>query len=112
MSKVLERLKKKRGHSVTIGEETFYVRAMTIGEFGRSDKLAADERTGFLIGCTLCDGEGGEQAIPQLPVEDDKTFSARVLELLSDVPSETITILVNAFSAIGKPAKLETIAGN
>lgn len=112
MSKVLERLKKKRGHSLTIGDETFYVRAMTIGEFRRSDSLKPEERTGFLIGCTLCDGEGGGQAIPQLPDEDDKAFSARVLTLIADVPSETITALINAFSAIGKPASLEAIAKN
>lgn len=112
MSKVLERLKKKRGHAVPIGDETFYVRSLTVGELRRLDKIQPDERTGFIIGCALCDGEDGNQEVPRRDGEDDSQWAARVLEELADVPSESIKALADGVSAIGKPISIETIVKN
>lgn len=112
MSKVLERLRKKHGHPVTIEEETFHVRSLTIGELRRLDKLKPDERTGFIVGCSLCDGADGAQSLPRAEGEDDTAWAARVLEELSDVPSESIKALADGVSAIGKPVALETIVKN
>ncbi len=112
MSKVLERLKKKYGHPVQIGEETFHVRSLTIGELRRLDKLQPEERTGFIVGCALCDGPEGNQALPNGDGEEDAQWAARVLEELADVPSETIKLLADGVSAIGKPVALETIVKN
>lgn len=111
MSKVLERLKKKRSHAVTVGDETFYVRSLTIGELNRSDKLKP-EATGFIVGCALCDGAEGAQLIRQNDGEDDKAFGDRVLREIEDVPNETIVLLLQGVSSIGKPVSLETIAKN
>lgn len=112
MSKVLERLRKKHGHPVTIADETFYVRSLTIGELRRLDKLQPEERTGFIVGCALCDGTGGDQVIPKNADEDDTQWAARVLEELADVPSESIKALADGVSSIGKPVALETIVKN
>ena len=110
MSKVLERLSKKYGHPVTIGDETFHVRPLTIGEWRRSDKLESEQRTGFIVGCALCDGPDANQEIPKGPEEDDASWAARVLEALADVPSTTITQIINGISI--KTPSVETITKN
>lgn len=112
MSKVLERLRKKRGRLVTIDSEDFYVRSLTIGELRRLDALKPDERTGFIVGCALCDGADGGQEIPKGGDEDDSQWAARVLEELADVPSETIKCLADGVAAIGKTPNLETVVKN
>jgi hypothetical protein len=113
MSSVLSRLKKKRGYPVDIDGETFHVRSLTIGELQRLDLLAAEHKTGFVVGCALCCEASGEQELPRATGEDDTAWAARVLTELADVPTETIRALSDGVAAIGKtPATLEKLAKN
>jgi hypothetical protein len=122
VSKVLERLKKKRGSPVQIGDETYHVRTMTIGESRRMDRMVAalqrpddkhpEERTGFMLGCCVCNDTNGEQAIPKGADETDAQWAVRVLDEFSDVPTETTTALLTGIANIGKPASLDTIIKN
>lgn len=116
MSKVLERLRKRRCQKVPIDGEDYYLRAMTIGEFRRSDALTAsgnaDARTGFIIGCILCQGEDGTQEIPKGDDEDDLTWAKRVLFELTDVPDTTVAAIIKGLSTVGKTASMEAIVKN
>ena len=112
MSDVLDRLRKKRGFPVTIGDETFHVRSLTIGELKRLKTVADDDKTGFMVGCTLCADEGGKQAIPPLDEETDADWSKRVVDALADVPSETIRSLSEGIAALSKTPSSTAVAKN
>ena len=112
MSKVLERLRKKHGNAVEINGETFNVRSLTIGELRRLDKIEADQKTGFVIGCALCSDENGTQELPQAEGETDALWSERVLTELADVETETIRALSDGVAKIGRTPKAETIVKN
>lgn len=115
MSSVLSRLQKRRASAIEIDGETFYVRAMTIGELRRVDALVkedADKRTGFVVGCTLCADAEGAQALPPAEGETDAAWADRVLSELADVPTSTIAALSKGVADIGRTPKLETIAKN
>lgn len=112
MSKVLERLRKKRGTAVVIGDETFHVRSLTIGELRKLDLLSADDKTGFIVGCALCESGDGGRAIEQTPGESDADYAARVLGELSDVPTDAIRALSEGVARIGMTPKMETVIKN
>jgi hypothetical protein len=114
MSDVLARLKKKRAYPVTIEGELYHIRPMTIGEITRMKPLDNDSKTGFVVGCTLCDDEAGTQTIPKKaePPESDKDWAARVLAELADVPSETIRALSEAVAALSKTPSASAVAKN
>lgn len=112
MSKVLERLRKKHGSKVEIDGEAYYVRSLTIGELRRLDKIEADQKTGFVIGCALCSDESGEAELPKLADESDAVWSERVLGELSDVATETIRALSEGISKIGTTPKAQALIKN
>jgi hypothetical protein len=96
---------------VIIDDETYFVRSLTIGELQRLDALEPEKRTGFVIGCTLCDSDGQPEIYTDVG-ETDAEYSARVLMELSDVPSESIRQLSEGVAAIGKVPAMATIAKN
>ena len=111
MSNSLSRLRKKRAYPVTIDGEGYHVRSLTIGELRRLDALDADSKTGFVVGCALCD-ENGAAELPRIEGETDSVYSARVLVELDDVPTENIRALSEAVGNIGKTPTIEAIAKN
>ena len=112
MSNALKRLRTRRkGVPVVIDDETYFVRSLTIGELQRLDALEPEKRTGFVIGCTLCDSDGQPEIYTDVG-ETDAEYSARVLIELSDVPSESIRQLSEGVAAIGKVPAMATIVKN
>lgn len=112
MSAVLDRLKKKRGYPVQIEGEEFFVRSLTIGELRRLEKVPTESKTGFLVGCALCDDANGGQSFPKEGEEADEVWSARVSDLIADVPTETIRALSEGVASISKTPRLEAVAKN
>jgi hypothetical protein len=114
MSDVLARLKKKRGYPVTIDGELYHIRPMTIGEITRMKPLDNDSKTGFVVGCTLCDDQAGTQTIPKTgdSSETDEAWAARVLVELADVPSETIRALSESVANLSKTPSAAAVAKN
>ena len=112
MSDVLNRLKKKRAYPVTIDGDTFHVRPLTIGELMRLDVIERDQKTGFLLGCALCRDSSGEQEIPQNENESDADWSKRVLQLIADVPTETVRALSEGVATVGRTPNIEAVAKN
>lgn len=112
MSNVLERLRKKRAFPVMIDGQEFHVRTPTIGELRRLDAMTADNRTGFLVGCTLCSDASGVQEIPKQADEEDAKWAERVLDALADVPTETIRALSDGVAKISQTPTLEVVVKN
>lgn len=112
MSRELEKLRKKRGYPVEHDDQTFYVRSLTLGELRRLDQLSQEDKTGFVVGSSLCSDQSGIQEIPKLESEDDQAYSKRVMIELDDVPTETIRALSEGVAAIGKAPKVESVIKN
>lgn len=112
MSGVLDRLRKKRGFPVEIDGETYFVRSPTIGELKRLESLEANDKTGFLMGCALCVDAGGLPEFPKDDGETDPAWASRVLDSLSDVPTQTIRALSDGVAALNKAPKLEGVLKN
>lgn len=111
MSNVLARLSKKRAFPIVIDDETFHVRSLTIGELKRLDSIKGDNRTGFVLGCALVE-ESGQTVIPKNADETDDQWSERVLEQLSDVPTQTIKQLSDGVAQIGKTPNAVAVEKN
>jgi len=111
VSNVLDRLKKKRGTSVTINDDQFRVRSLTIGELKRLDAVIGDERTGFVLGCALL-ADDDSPAVAKADSESDSDWSKRVLTALEDVPSDTIRQLSDAIGNLGKTPTAEAVRKN
>lgn len=109
---MLSKLRKKRGSAVTIDGDTFYVRALTLGELRRVDALPPDLKTGFVVGCTLCSGLEGEPEFPKLSDEDDRQWAQRVTDELADVPTDTIRSLSESVSKLGQTPKAADVVKN
>lgn len=112
MSGVLDRLKKKRGYPVDIDGETYYVRSLTVGELKRLEAVPPAQKTGFVVGCALCTEASGIAEFPQSDSESDVDWSNRVMEAISEVPTETIRALSDGVANISKTPKVETVAKN
>ncbi len=112
MSETLNKLRKKRGFPVEIDGDTFHVRSLTLGELRRVETLKPADKTGFVIGCTLCTGDGGEPEFPKQDGEDDSAWAQRVVDELADVPTETIRTLSDRVASLGKVPKTPDIVKN
>ena len=106
---------------MTIGEDVFHVRSLTIGELRRLDEVSnwisatgvkTDLRTGLFYGLALCADVEGSPAIPKEESETDAAFAERVTNELADVPTEVLRALGDAVSKIGTTPKPETVAKN
>lgn len=137
MSKTLDNLRKRRGTSIEIDGDTFYVRALTIGESDRVTRLfpvtvphendtpeqSAERqkqhwrRTAYTIGCYLCDDLDGTPTFPRLADETAEQWADRIVKELDDIEGDKIRALsekvVNLGNAKnGKPVSVETLVKN
>lgn len=112
MSKVADRLRKKRGSPVEIDGETFYVRALTLGEHRRLAEMPDHLRTPFLIGCVLCVDAGGDPELPKLASETYEQWAERIAEPVDDIPTDTIRALSEGVAALSKVPKPASILKN
>ena len=110
-AEILIKLRKKRGYPVVIDDETFHVRSLTIGELQRLDKLDATSKTGFVVGCALCTARGEPEFIRSAD-QTDAAWAEEVIQLLDDVPTETIRQLSEGVANIGKMPTVKAILKN
>lgn len=112
MSGVLNRLRKKRGYPVEIEGETYHVRSLTLGELRRLEPLAAELKTGFVLGCALCSDAEGGQELPANDGEADAAWADRIGNELSDIPTQTIRELTESIAKVGTSPRVESIIKN
>jgi hypothetical protein len=112
MSETMAKLRKKRGAAVEVEGDTFHVRSLTLGELRRVDALPNEEKTGFVIGCTLCSGPDGEPEFPKQSDETDSAWAKRITEQLGDVSTDKIRLLSERVASLGKVPKTSDIVKN
>ncbi len=98
MATIRERLQRRRCYPVPIGDEKFYVRALTIGEMKIFDELDDALKPGFMLACALVD-DSGNQEIPRglVVVEIQKT---NVIALDATAPNDPVREAVEVIPAI------------
>lgn len=112
MSKVLGLLAKRRCYRVEIGDDTLYVRPLTIGESREFNKLEDhDTRAAFGLGCALCN-EDGTPVFERQPGEDSAAFALRITPDLEAVPQDTLILISEAVGKVSKVPSLETLQKN
>lgn len=107
MSNVLDRLKKKRGYPITIDGETYHARSLTLGELRRLEAIPHDQKTGFVVGCALCQDVDGQPEFPRNPDETDLDWATRIMGEVDDIPTETLRSISQGVADIGRTPKVE-----
>lgn len=111
MSDSLNRLKRKRANRITVGDDVFFVRTLTIGELKQMDGISGDDKTAYVVACALVN-EDGSQVIKRNEGESSTDYAKRALIELEDVETATIKALTDGVAAIGKPANAEAVVKN
>lgn len=110
---ILEKLANRNAYPEKLRNgEQIHVRALSLDQLDRIDKLEPNLKTGFLIGCCLCT-ERGVPEIQQDKGEEDAKFSERVLTDVKAVGMGTDTLreIQQAIGRIGR-ADVEELAKN
>lgn len=108
---MIDRLKKRRCYPVQIGEDTVYLRSMTLGEMDRTEKLPYDDRTGFVLACSLIQQDGTPE-FSAITGETDAELSGRVIAAMSDVPDDNLRAIADAIQKLRHTPTVESIAKN
>lgn len=114
---ILKKLLKRRSYPIRMGDVEITIRALTIGEILRMEVLPADQRTGFVIGCSLLETDGqpvfqqGVSTSGQI-LESDASFAVRVLDELRDIPTDSLGEIAAAIQRLGRPVDPETVRKN
>ena len=114
MSSVMDRLRKRRHFPVKLDEEsTVYVRPMTQGEIWRMDAFNSDSRlmNGFCLACAVVD-DAGQALCARNEGESDQDFAARGAEFFADIPTDTLSTLIEGIRDADKVPSVEKLAKN
>lgn len=111
MSKVLEALRKRRKKEVKLGDETVYLRAMTLGEVREQEKLDDTDRVGFAFGCSLINSDESP-VIPRETSQSASCYAQNVMSVLEDVPQDTLIVLSDEIRKLNSIPDVATIRKN
>lgn len=135
MLTTLERLAKRARYDFQIGDETFCVRSLTIGECEDLDKLPEELRTPYAIGCGLID-DAGNQVMPRVPVptypkgspeeaaavaagkpndlrpQSNEEYATAIYDSLRPVPPDAVVKLIENIWKVTKAAPVEELVKN
>lgn len=110
---ILEKVAKRSSypHKLHNGEQ-IHVRALSIDQLDRIDRLEPRLKTGFLLGCCTC-SESGTPDFIQQPEETDAQFAESVLRRYREagIGTDTLNEIQRAIGRVGK-GDAEEIAKN
>jgi len=114
MSSVLERLRKRRCYTHTIGGQTVHLRALTHQEIEIVSKFEDNSHgTSFVIGCCLLN-EDESPAFTRDQNESPADFAKRVNQVLieSDLSTDTTSDLAAMAAKLSRGGSVEALAKN
>jgi hypothetical protein len=112
MSKTIERLLKRRCHNVTIAENDFWLKALTIADGNQIGKFQEqDSGTYWAIGRALVESDGAE-VFPRMTDEPPEEYAKRIGVALVDMPQDTLAELMGEIVKLARTPSVEAIAKN
>lgn len=112
MSKTIERLLKRRCHEIKVGDDSFYVKALTIADGNQIGKFKnPDDGTYWAVGRALVESDGAE-VFPRQSEESPEEYVKRLSAELADMPQDTLADVMSAVVRLARPPSAETLAKN
>jgi hypothetical protein len=112
LSKTIDRLLKRRCHKVTIGDEDYYLKALTIADGNQIAKFAnQDDGTYWTLGRALVESDGAE-VFPRQTGESPEEYANRLGEAFAELPQDTLAELMTAVIKLARPPSMDTLTKN
>ncbi len=98
MSKLIERIQKRKKWPVKLGEDTIYIRALVKREQREAQEVSDPILRGyFIFGCILLEDDGS-MTFTRAAGESPTDFAARVGEVMDSVPEDSQAAIANALT--------------
>jgi hypothetical protein len=112
MVNIFTRLEKRKAFPVDIDGETIHVTEPTMGQIARIQKLGTEDSTGLALGLCIVDPSGVPVFEIMEGIEDDLSFSRRVMKEAESLTPSVIKRISDAILALTKPVKVESLVKN